>query len=155
MDAAFELGISYGQITVFDSALEKPFNEWTDRHFAQGFTWRPRSVSFRTLDNVGLAAVMLEVKARGTLRPDTLRAIQVPFSVPSSGIVEVASIGDSRQVQVSEGDYCLVYETGLDDKDEMWCSFSFIEAKEVQSLILKNDGELHPLTPLLMQAEPA
>ena len=41
--------LSYGQLSVFASALKDPYNDWTDQHISQGFTWRPGSVSFSSM----------------------------------------------------------------------------------------------------------
>jgi|ERR671922_2358209 hypothetical protein len=45
----FDLYVTYGHIVVFDPDVERPFNEWRQQHFDQGFSWRPGSVSFRAL----------------------------------------------------------------------------------------------------------
>lgn len=55
--ASFSLEIAYGQIGVFDASLAQPFNDWTDAHVRQGFSWRSGSVSFRTLEGAGAIAV--------------------------------------------------------------------------------------------------
>lgn len=43
-----QISISYSQLCVFDPALTEPYNEWLPEHNAQGFSWRPGSVSFAT-----------------------------------------------------------------------------------------------------------
>lgn len=45
------LEVDYNQVAVFSSGLANPFNDWEERHVGQGFSWRPESVSFRTLEN--------------------------------------------------------------------------------------------------------
>ena len=45
----FIIDVSYSQIAVFNSELENPFNDWTDQHVLQGFSWREESGSFKTL----------------------------------------------------------------------------------------------------------
>ncbi|WNZ26896.1 hypothetical protein HJG54_28635 [Leptolyngbya sp. NK1-12] len=47
--ASFQLRALYNQVAVFDPSLEYPYNDWLPQHAAQGFTWRPGSVSFGTL----------------------------------------------------------------------------------------------------------
>jgi hypothetical protein len=56
----FNLNISYSQLAVFDASLDQPLNDWTPEHADQGFSWRPRSVSFRTKRI--LAAVPVRVR---------------------------------------------------------------------------------------------
>ena len=46
-----KLSISYRQVAVFSSSLNNSFNEWTDEHFEQGFSFRPGAVSFDTLED--------------------------------------------------------------------------------------------------------
>lgn len=53
--------VSYSQLGVFVAGPLKPFNDWTDKHVAQGFAWRPESVSFRTLVEAGSHSVEISV----------------------------------------------------------------------------------------------
>ncbi|ALV28013.1 competence protein ComJ [Pannonibacter phragmitetus] len=88
--------VSYRQLSVFASSLSQPFNDWTDQHVAQGFAWRPGSVSFRTMSEVGTHIVDVEVVDRlNAVHPDTLRAIEVPFEVPPDGEIEIGSISET------------------------------------------------------------
>lgn len=32
--------LSYSQFCVFLSSLDQPYNDWSDRSYAQGFAWR-------------------------------------------------------------------------------------------------------------------
>jgi len=127
----------------------------------QGFAWRPGSVSFRTLIDGGACMTTLETKSELTLRSETLRAIQVPFTVPRKslfrrvGRIEVGSIFDTKQLEIAAGDYCLVFETGLTGEDQMWCGFSLMPQVAAAAAILRNDGLLSPPDSLLMEAEPA
>lgn len=80
--ATITLDVSYAQIAVCGSSLESPFNEWTDKHVAQGFAWRPGRVSFRTLEESGRQMVTIVVaEPVGPVRPDAVRVIDVPFEV--------------------------------------------------------------------------
>lgn len=89
--ASFSLLISYSQVAVFDSALEHPFNLWTERHVQQGFSWRPGSVSFATLEEAGQHDIEIDVVPDDVaLSPEAIRIIQTPFEVPQSGSIELA-----------------------------------------------------------------
>jgi len=45
--------LSYSQFCVFLSSLDQPYNDWSDRSYAQGFAWRLGSASFRALIDEG------------------------------------------------------------------------------------------------------
>ena len=49
----FQVFVSYSQLSVFDPTLSEPVNNWTSGHVAQGFAWRPGSVSFKSLSESG------------------------------------------------------------------------------------------------------
>jgi len=104
--------VSYSQLAVFDHSLERPFNDWTERHVAQGFAWRPGSVSFATLEEGGdhLVAVSLEDMRNDEPPIDAVRVIDVPFEVPPSGSIEIGSISDCRSVELPAGHYQLRFE---------------------------------------------
>jgi len=45
LEANFTVVVLYRTLALYDRALENPFNDWTREHWAQGFSWRPGSVS--------------------------------------------------------------------------------------------------------------
>jgi len=145
--------VTYRQLAVFRSGLTNPFNDWTDAHVRQGFSWRPGSVSFRTFDDGALDVdVVVGASAR---RPDARRAILVPFTVAQDGHVEVATITESHPLQLDPGDYGLTFEHGTRE-GSMWCRLLWQPAKQpVRPAILLADEELAPHEPLLMKAESA
>lgn len=53
--ARFEevLYLPYSKFCVFLSSLDQPYNDWSDRSYTQGFSWRAGSVSFRALVDEG------------------------------------------------------------------------------------------------------
>jgi hypothetical protein len=154
MPGTFDIFISYSQIAVFPGGLEQPFNDWTREHVNQGFAWRPEAVSFKTLQESGNARISWELKSEISIRPDAIRAIQVPFFVPS-GSIEIASITDGQEMPFPEGEYLLVFETGLGEGGVTWCCFSFVKDSSATAAVLKIDKDLAPHMPLLMEATPA
>ena len=48
-----KINLSYSQLCIFLSSLAQPFNDWSDRHFTQGFSWRNGSVSFKSIAESG------------------------------------------------------------------------------------------------------
>jgi len=153
----FDLDISYAQLAVFDSKLEAPFSDWTNEHVAQGFAWRPSSVSFGTLHSSG--TIRVEVFRYRSFRGDASlaeRIILVPFAVPEHGAIEIASIGSSAALELPPGDYALTFEHGCDAAGIMWSNFYFCpELGLVKPQILRADAELSPPEVLVMTAEPA
>jgi len=77
------------------------------------------------------------------LRPDTIRAIQVPFTVPESGLIEIGSIIESRVIEMKPGIFQLLYQTGFDKRDLMWCEFGFRETEKPTFEILRADEEVN------------
>lgn len=149
-----ELYVSYSQIAVFQAGIQHPFNDWEPVHVVQGFSWREGSVSFGTLDEAGTCRVRV---AMGHALDDrrAQRIIQVPFRVSSSSRVEIASITEGFEFCLPEGDYNLIFRTGLDDKHGMWCDFSYLPGKAEPAQILLADEEITPPATLQMNAEPA
>jgi hypothetical protein len=146
--------VTYSQVAVFQPDLENPFNNWLPSHVLQGFSWRPGSVTFMTLEEDGDLRVKLQVKEHfDALYEDTTRAIRVPFNVVS-GQIEVASISEGFCANLPSGEYSLYFETGKDNNG-MWCILSFVKDFISQAEILKIDDDLHPGKELIMDTIPA
>jgi hypothetical protein len=157
MTDSFKLSVSYSQVAVFDPLLEQPFNDWEDDQVAQGFSWRPGSVSFGTLENAGpLKACVAVGQPRDLARAS--RVIVVPYEVSANG-VEIATIEDSGGVvKLPPGPYELTFEHGVDPQDGgMWANFIFrmVDNETVVPNVLKADGELRPPKTFHMSARPA
>lgn len=154
---SFSLHISYGQLAIFDASLTLPFNDWTAEHVRQGFAWRPGSVSFRTLDEGG--EIEIEVSRTQTLDETTssaARIIDVPFAVPESGNIEVASITAGVTLALPPGGCSLRFEHGIGNDQRMWAKLSFRPATTVVApRIVRADAELMPPAVLVMEAVPA
>jgi hypothetical protein len=154
MPSSFKLTVSYSQIAVFVSNIENPFNDWTDQHIAQGFSWRKNSVSFDPLMDFGELKVTIELEIDLPVLDNCRRAISVPFSVPVENLIEVATISDSKTFELETGDYQLIFQVGQMNSAG-WCKFSFILNGDKTPKILKYDEDFHPIFPLLMNADPA
>ncbi|MEE4273254.1 MAG: competence protein ComJ [Thermoanaerobaculales bacterium] len=151
----FELDVSYGQIAIFDPALKNPFNDWSERHNQQGFSWRPGSVSFATIENAGEMRVSVLSSEEFHQDGQAIRVIRVPFSVPAAGQIEVASIADSVLVEVAPGEYSLYFEhMVLAAEEAMIANLVFLRRLEEPKILLADDL-LSPGYPLLMEAGPA
>jgi Competence protein J (ComJ) len=149
--ATFELLVSHRQITVFAAELENPFSEYNDRHVAQGFAWRPHSVSFRTFDD-GPLAVTATRRPDDEPSPAPARIIRVPFEVPANGQLKVATRTSAKEIHLPGGHYDLTYELGLEAEGQ-WCRLLFSACQvSRQAAVLCADAELYAATPLLMKA---
>jgi Competence protein J (ComJ) len=155
MALSFSLQLAWSQVSVFDAGLSDPFNDWTERHVSQGFTWRPGSVSFRTHDNEGYCQITVDMVSGLVLEKDAERAILVPFTT-WGGLIEISTIAQSEFVDVPAGRYALLYQSGTRD-GQQWVKFSFQESPfmPVQPVILRGDSGIDSTLPLLMEAEPA
>jgi hypothetical protein len=151
------ISVSYSQLAVFDRSLERPFNEWTDRHVAQGFSWRPGSVAFRTIEEAGqhLVTVRLETEESDPA-PDAIRVIDVPFEVPPSGAIEIGSISDSVSLELPSESYQLRFECYEHANSATpRVRLLFYRNGNPRFDILRADSELNPGTDLLLIASPA
>lgn len=153
-DSNFSLYVSYSQVGVFDAALENPFNDWTSEFVNQGFAWREGSTSFRTLDEEGNLHVIVKVVEQHQIVDEAERGVRVPFCVPDSGEIEVASITDGQPLSLPAGDYSLFFETWKEG-EEMRCNLTFCKEFKAEAKLVKCDSDLSPTLPLRMDAQPA
>jgi len=151
------LDVSYGQIAVFSSSLPDPFNDWTKEHVAQGFAWRPGSVSFRTLTES--STHLVEVDVREHVRPlgdDVVRSIDVPFEVPTDGRIEVASISDAAPLTLPAGICRLRCEfLGLDTHGNQRVRLTFAKDDAPCFALVRADTALAARKELITTAQPA
>ena len=151
------LDVSYSQVAVFDSSLKQPFSLWTEKHVSQGFAWRLGSASFRTIKEFGSHSLEVTVSDDDLeICADAQRVIEVPFVVPASGEIDVASISDSRALNIRPGSYVLRFEcsseaNGTGNK----IKFSFIKNKKSEFRLLRTDSGLANESDLLLTATPA
>jgi hypothetical protein len=153
----FPLMVSYSQVVVFVSSLERPFNEWTGRHVAQGFSWRPGSVAFRTIEEAGHHLVITARDAsEREPRLDAIRIIDVPFEVPLGATVEIGSISDCVPLELPSGIYQLRFECyERDNNSPPRIRFLFSSNNNPNFNIVRADSQLTPDIDLLLTASPA
>lgn len=151
------LEVSYSQVTVFDSSLERPFSFWTEKHVSQGFAWRPGSASFRTIEESGLHSMEIIVSNDDPeISADAQRVIEVPFEIPSSGEIEVAGISDNRALSLPPGTYALRFECSSDENTSSGkIRFIFIKSINPKFRLLRDDSDLSCERELLLTATPA
>jgi hypothetical protein len=153
----FSVLVLYSQVTVFDPSLERPFNDWTDKHVAQGFSWRPRSAAFRTIaeDGPHLVAVLVD-SAQSDQPTGADRIIDVPFEVRADGRVEIGSISASSVLEIPRGSYALRFECYEPVSSQpARIRFLFIKDPNPTFRIVRADPELSPDGELLLSTSAA
>lgn len=149
------LDADYSQICLFDPGLENPFNDWDSEQTDQGFTFRPGSVSFGTIDEQTEWEFTLEL-TEFKLRQDVsyIRIIQLPFEVLNDGL-EIGGVLSSKVYNIESGNYKLTFAI-FDEAGQLKGSLNLLRTEEpVEAVIIKEDAELNPPYPLKMTAVPA
>jgi hypothetical protein len=157
MATAVGVEVSYGQFAVFASSLKQPFNDWTDQHVAQGFAWRPGSVSFRCMVEAGRHSIEIDVANRvGSVHPEAVRVIDVPFEIPADGAVELGSITETVPLLLPAGSFLLRCEF-LQPSDIAGerVRLTFAKQEVPHFAIVRADSELSSSGELLKTAQPA
>lgn len=150
----FVIHVSHAQVCVFQSSLEQPFNDWSEKSFSQGFAWRPGSASFRTVLEEGPHLINLLLnEAVPALAENCVRAFQVPFDV-LEGNIEVASISDSTPLSIPTGSYALQVEL-LEPLDGQAVVNIRLTTGSSNFVVLKADAELELPDELDVLALPA
>ena len=102
--------LSYSQFCVFLSSLDQPYNDWSERSYAQGFACRLGSASFRALIDEGDHIISVFINEQvPAISADVVRALKVPFTVKDRN-VELGSISSTVPLELPEGDYSLQVE---------------------------------------------
>ncbi|SFX68243.1 Competence protein J (ComJ) [Thermoactinomyces sp. DSM 45891] len=154
-----QLLVSYSQVNVFNTDLQDPFNDWTDTHVQQGFSWREGSVSFGALSDweskisVGLGDEIYT-------NEQAIRSIVVPFHVEDNGITVTSILSEEFIFDIPQGSYELLFhaiplESQEKDLFKVRYEITFVSCATPSPRILKYDSELLPPKNLCMKAEPA
>lgn len=153
----FVLQFLYAQVSVFGVPNDAPFSQWTTRHYNQGFAWRPDSASFRMPIEAGYADVNFIVAENlDSLPEDAIRIIEVPFTVPSSETIEVATTTDAVKITVPRGRYSLRFEVfGPDAELRVRVNFVLSYNDVARFRVIRADPELRLEGDLLTTASPA
>jgi Competence protein J (ComJ) len=153
----FPILVSYSQVTVFDHSLERPFNQWTDKHVAQGFSWRPGSAAFRTIAEGGPHLVTVVVDVAEDEQPlSAVRIVDVPFEVPADGTIEIGSVSDCSLIDIPSGTYTLRFEC-YEPVSGQAARIRFVFARNASPIfhIVRADPGLSPEEELLLSASAA
>ena len=158
MSEVYDFVILYHQLIVCDPTAAPVPNDWQERHVAQGFSWRPGTVSFSTLGDLGTLRAEVLVGGELVVGPEAVRATVVPFAVSRPGLVQLSDTANEETTRVGRGEYARLCEMGYSSKrrgqEAEWCRLTFVPGGNVQPEILRADAELSPQYPLLMEADP-
>lgn len=158
MSVRFQLDLAWSQVSLFEAGLADPFNDWTEGHLTQGFSWRPGSVSFKVPAKQGRCDVTVELIDVVSVDPDAQWAIVVPFTT-FGGQLEVSTMQADQLIELPSGTFTVLYQTGLYDDGQPWVRFGFQQTPSrmrVEPTILRGGHEVFAdVHGLLMDAEPA
>lgn len=141
---------------------------WAERHFAQGFAWRDNLVGFNAIESYGPIMVHIWLAGAAALRPDTVRAVRVPLTIPPDGRIRVScgwNVPESPPTYpIPAGRYALTFATGFDPSLEeeedraaqihgFWCDLIFVRDEAAEPAVLVADALMAPQYPLLMHAD--
>lgn len=158
----YRMEIEFGEISVFSIGHEAPCHDWTGDYAAQGFCWLKTQIAFLTLLREGVLEVTVQIEDEVVLRPDALRAIQAPIFVAEDSPLGIWP-NSSVWFEIPEGEYCLVYQTGLKpvilesqkkqgdytvEWYDMWCVLTFVRQDNAEAKILRQDEKLSPAASL-------
>ena len=151
----FVPALIYSFIVVSLPTLEHPYNNWNSTHGAQGFSWRPGSVSFGTFDADDDALISVELQNSYISPTAAIRIIKVPFQVEEDGITLIDPLTQEWRVPIPEGNYALFF--AIEPFEASWkYSLTFVSEKALsEAEIILADEWLSPPEELLMHAEPA
>jgi Aminoglycoside adenylyltransferase, C-terminal domain/Competence protein J (ComJ)/Nucleotidyltransferase domain len=163
--ASFRESLGYG---LFDVCIEEVTSDigidWTDREFFQGFAGRHDLVGFATPERDGSIQLNVWIAQAAVLRPDTVRAVRVPFTLlPEERIVIRIGWGQEfpPSYSIPAGTYALTFAIGYDpnvrteldreaDWHGYWGDLIFVPEAAAEPAILVADDLLAPEYPLLM-----
>lgn len=155
-----EITISYSQLAVFNTKVKHPFPDWKRDHVGQGFAWMDGSVSFGTLSD-STCEVLVRTADEVEENTDAIRSIVVPFSVRDETVSVASVMSVELRYEVPRDRYELVFHAipleGVSDSGLYRVRYElvFVRSDSPQARILKQDTELFPPDPLVMEAEPA
>ncbi|MGH8223511.1 MAG: competence protein ComJ [Woeseiaceae bacterium] len=153
MYGPLKLYVTYQQVSLFDSSLERPFNSWEDKHVNQGFSWRSSSVSFATLEPDGTIEIEVTANEAAVPTAGVIRAIVVPFRPPETEPLELATITESHRLRAPAGTVGVFFEAGIGGDRSRYRVTFLTGSDALEPQILVADDALAPPTAFLMDAQ--
>ena len=149
----FDLVLIYGYVAVSLPRLAKHHNAWNRIHGSQGYSWRPGSVSFGTIDADEYPPLTVVLQDAYLPPISTTRVIKVPFQVEDDGVVVSDPLTQDWRVPIPAGNYALYF--AIEPFEASWkYSLTFISEEALpKAEIILADELLSPPDELLMEAE--
>lgn len=140
-----ELRYSYNQFLVFDANEVVPGCHWEDAHWRQGFARRDCIIAFATLDQAGIAHLL--IRDESDVPGSKIRIIESYIKVPS-GKICIEGVDEypiSRYVLLRPGIYKVKVSQEYDNNNNLIISIMLNHCEEaLQSKIILADSVLQP-----------
>ena len=148
----YSLVLVYGFVAVSLPQLVHEMNDWNQTHGAQGFSWRPGSVSFLAFDADNNSPLSVELQDSYVTPASAMRLIKVPFQVEEEGIIVIDPLTQEWQVPIPPGNYALYF--AVEPFEAEWkYTLTFVADKALPQVeIIIADELLSPSEELLMHA---
>ena len=114
----FHPSLVYSFFTVSLAPGPVEHNDWTPLHGQQGFSWRPGTVSFGTIDSDGDPLAYVELSDTYVAPNEALIIIKVPFEVFKEGIIVADPIFNEWAFPIPQGYYALYFT--IEPLGESW-----------------------------------
>lgn len=151
----FTIPVLYSQLAFFSADLETPYNDWTDMHVAQGFAWRPKSVSFAIPDEFTELDIDLREVDQLPLGFAANRVIRVPLVVEGNRGAEFGNVIETVPVKLADGHYSILFQLYLTEKGSGVRAEISICPGDCTAAVLMADEKLDVPQTLLMDAQAA
>jgi hypothetical protein len=152
---SIKLPVLYSQLAIFSADMEAPYNDWRDRHVAQGFSWRRNSVSFAV--PAGILELDIAIREVSELKAEREadRVIAVPLEIGGGRGAELGNVIDTIPISLDDGIYSVCFALFLDAGRSSGRAEILIAPGECEPAILVADSALRIPSVLLMDAEAA
>ena len=162
MSLIFDASADHGQIVVFRLSLANPYNDWTEAHMDQGFTWREGSVSFGVEDPLSCLVEVLLGDESTSINDSPKRVILVPFKSDGNGVAIGDGLCENNSLNLPSGEYQLSFELFDGYGEDRWgvpydyfVRLRFSRNDNPEFNVVKHDEDLNFQGYIETRAEPA
>tara|TARA_R110002096_G_scaffold51665_15_gene135062 strand:+ start:887 stop:1351 length:465 start_codon:yes stop_codon:yes gene_type:complete len=150
-----KLPVLYSQLAIFSADMAKPYNDWSDGHVVQGFSWRRNSVSFAVPSDISDIDVTIREVSKLKAEHGADRVIVVPLEIGGGRGAEFGNVVETTPVLLADGKYSVCFELFLDAGRSSGRAEISITPGECDAAILVADAGIRIPSVLLMDAEAA
>jgi len=146
-----KIPVLHGQVSLFNRALKNPYNDWTDLHVSQGFSYRRKSVSFA----LPSATLLVDVHLQSLPASELIgRHFRLPFDVEGTEGIEFGNVIDTVHFPLEEGRYTIDFAL-YKPYAETTSAGLVISVGDCEAQIVQADEALATPDELHLQAQPA